>query len=102
MVAVLPLHQDQFKHHPDREATLAYIAANARIPATINFAFRGIFKSHTMKIGSVPKVQSANAVIPDATYVVQVIIFGSMHFGEPGDTVQNWEIGLHWKSVRKK
>ena len=81
-------------------SALAYIAANARIPATISFAFRAIFKSHTIKKGSIPKVQSANAVIPDATYVVLVIIFGFIHFGELGDTVQNWEIGLRSEERR--
>ena len=82
--------------------TLAYIAANARIPATINFAFRAIFRSHTIKIGSIPKVQSANAITPDAAYVVIVKIFELIHLGESGDTIQNWEMGVHWKSARKK
>lgn len=65
MVAVEPLQAVSTGCYHCMNRKGAYIAPRARIRATETFVLGFIARSHTRKIGKVPSVQSATALIAE-------------------------------------
>jgi len=76
-----------------------HMAAKLKIPMTIPFVLLDMFRFLTMKIGSVPKVQSATALMAEAAYVASTMILGSR---QPFlSRVHQAEMGLHWNKTSR-